>query len=98
MLYNPLWNTEPSLEGLIAWLETKPPETTYNFMTCRGTCLYGQYMTAIGIDWNSTDSKHKPTPYIYTVKGIGTQHIASHEPNTFGAALERARAELQNRR
>ena len=49
MLYNPKWEikTQPSLEGFIAWLETKNPDETYHWP--RGTeCAVGQYATSIG--------------------------------------------------
>lgn len=102
MLFDPKWgNKEPSLEGIIAWLETQPPETPYEFMNCKGQCLIGQYMTSIGIVWNHNS---EGSTYIKTLCSFDNgniysgQSIASHHPHTFGAALERARAKLQNRR
>lgn len=94
--------TKPSIDGLISWLETKDPNGTYNFSKCDGTCLFAQYMLAIGIPWVS--SKYPPTPYIYTLQLVGNdvapgawyqgnvQQVASESPQTFGAALERAKA------
>lgn len=52
MLYNKKWDSqakpvEPSLKGIIAWLETKDPneEFTYESST---TCAMAQYLQAIG--------------------------------------------------
>lgn len=108
MLFDPKWgNKEPSLEGIIAWLETQPPETPYEFMNCKGQCLIGQYMTSIGIVWNHNSIKGSSYNQTLSKIGDGTfstqnileaQRIASNHPHTFGAALERARAKLQNRR
>jgi len=94
MLYDPKWN-KPSLAGLIAWLKTMPPEQTYNFAKCDGTCLFGQYMSSIGIGWTDDMGSNSRTPYTDTLRTMGgfeVQIIASTSPFTFGAALERARS------
>ena len=39
MLYDPKWEVktkEPSVEGLIAWLETKNPKQKYDYYDCGG--------------------------------------------------------------
>ena len=88
MLFNPDWSkTETKadpfkLETLIAWLEKQPADQEYNFRDCSGRCLFGQYYTAMGFDWQKE----------YLADHFDHINIAGLEPHTFGAALERARA------
>lgn len=77
-----------ALPTLIAWLETKPKDGTYNFYNCNGECLLGQYMTACGVKHQFGDGQYAELAEV-TNWGTG---IAFEQPNTFGAALERARA------
>lgn len=104
MLFDPKWN-KPSLDSLIAWLETKNATETYYFSNCRGMCMFGQYMTSIGISWDSNANiPNKASAYCETLRTICpkdylAQEIARggysfHEPeiHTFGAALARAKA------
>ncbi len=73
-----------SLEGLIAWLETQDPATTYCWVD-GGHCLLAQYAKAVG------------STYLKVTVGLnGGRHgepdgIAILRPWTYGAALERAR-------
>ena len=85
MLFRPQWEakTDPlTMEGLIAWLETKPADETYDYENCHGDCLYGQYVASHGISWE--ESRVPFMSYVY-------QHVAHQYPWTFGTALERAR-------
>lgn len=90
MLYDPKWEkktaTDPlSLEGLIAWLETKNPDESYNFHDCKGACLWDQYMgRCTGSEEYEKIWKH------FRTFGFS----AATSPRTFGAALARARAAL----
>lgn len=80
-----------ALPTLIAWLEKQPAGKTYDFCNCRGECLLDQYLDAHGIPW----SVGGPAYCELTDKVDGNwQSIASECPQTFGAALERARALL----
>ena len=81
MLFDPKWEVKtrtPSKAGLIAWLETQPPEQTYNWVRCE-ECVLAQYAKSIGLT------------YFDVVHVVGCKMIASSHPWTFGAALERAR-------
>jgi len=82
VLFKPSWEIR-SLEGWIAWLETKPADETYNWHDCRGECAYGQYMAAHGIPWAIASA--------YSDFRSKAYNIAHPRPWTFGAALERAR-------
>lgn len=84
-----------SLEGLIAWLEKQPEETEYNFMDCDGGCLIGKYLIATtGKHW--TDFGLRWGCIIIYYPAIAK--VAAGEPQTYGAALSRARALLAETR
>jgi hypothetical protein len=94
MLYDPKWEkpevkADPfTLESLIAWLETKDPSETYNWHDCNGRCLLAQYVSErdlITTRWESAYMKISPSI---------RYKVAEPLPNTFGAALERARKHL----
>lgn len=83
-----------TLESLIAWLETKRPEATYDY-GCNGNCLIAQYLKDVarmseprigghyyrnGINGDEVDLPHR------------WNDVAVQDPRTFGAALTRARA------
>jgi hypothetical protein len=84
------YTKEPSLRGLIAWLEAQPPAAEYNWMNCSGGCLIGKYLAAIGFEWYGGGSVK------YLELGVGSPliSVARQQPYTFGAALNRARAAL----
>jgi hypothetical protein len=101
MLYDPKWEvkTDPfTFESLIAWLERQPAQKEYCFMD-NGGCLFFQYLEEMGVDVvgvggasfrreaDDRDGGRHPLP-------TGWPSLASLEPHTFGAALERARAAL----
>lgn len=87
MFYDPTCKPEIksdpySLEALIGWLENQIPHMSYRFMSINGSCLIGQYATEIGVDWHRCHSEFYERNELW---------IASNQPYTFGAALERAR-------
>lgn len=84
------YTTKPdvfSLEGLIAWLETQPGETAYEFSNNEGDCLIGRYGRAHGEGrfWRSVHTAFFEKNWL---------RVASHDPYTYSAALTRARALL----
>jgi hypothetical protein len=100
MLYNPSWKTPKtddvhSLDSLIAWLETKDPDQSYDYFS-GVTCLCAQYYRAKGY-WFVLAFN------IYFSHGLGNatllprgfDFIASVQPHTFGSALKRARAKQE---
>jgi len=95
MLYDPKWEQKTdilALPTLIAWLETKNPNESYNFDDCKGGCLFSQYIVAHGIPYNL----YGPAPEwlaLHDLYGpIACAYPISRQ--TFGAALTRARAAL----
>ncbi len=90
MLYDKRWDTkiqQPSLVGLIAWLETQPGETEYWFIN-PDDCLVARYLKAIG------QPHRMATADIETVFGERGYLAASRRPYTYKAALRRARGGL----
>lgn len=90
MLYDPKWEvqTKPdvySLESLIAWLEKLPAEKTY--IWAGSDCLICQYLEAHGENKFRTYGKFQPELRVALVHPISG-------PQTFGAALDRARKAL----
>jgi hypothetical protein len=71
----------PDLDGLIAFLRTKPGETVYDSMNVSG-CVFGQFYTAMGLE--------PPLMPSILHQYRDAADIAYSEPNTFGAALARA--------
>jgi len=105
MLYDPKWEApveaKPSLQGFIAWLETKNPRGRYQFDNCAGMCLLGQYMAFLGIEWGESPKDPNAgnwakTAYMKTARCLfptsGPMTVLADRPHTFGAALKRARA------
>ena len=89
MLYDKRWDAKVetkadpfTLESLIAWLETRNPDERYDW-TDGATCMCAQYFN-VGALWDSQP-------------GVRPDGLAVVHPWTFGAALERARAELAKR-
>ncbi len=77
------------LENLIAWLETKDPQEAYRFVDC-DKCLFAQYLREsgfvgrMGFETDGGDAwQHLHRRFF---------HVAGVSPQTFGAALERARS------
>jgi hypothetical protein len=90
MLYDPKWSKAPSLDGFIAWLETKDPNERYDYWNCL-TCACGQYASSFSIanpDWIwEWKDRHLTTELNMIGRGSG-----NYEEWTFGAALARALA------
>lgn len=90
MLFDPKWERQTkvdplSLDAVISWLEQQPSDKIYCYMDL-GKCLAAQYNASIGRE------------YIVASAGCGRtlfdeelERIAVSEPQTFGAALARAR-------
>jgi hypothetical protein len=99
MLFNPKWETTvPSLAGLIAWLETKNPNQSYQWADCSGRCLIGQYCASLGISWEEVERSDEGEDSIYFRLAIANDSLAYTRPHTFGGALKRARAALAARK
>jgi hypothetical protein len=76
-----------SLISLIAWLKTKNPKHKYSFIEIDGTCLFSQYLEALGYDRDPVNEHTNP---VWTFLHRNHVAIASCTPWTYGAALERA--------
>jgi len=74
-----------SLEGLLAWLETQPGETEYNFSVVED-CLITRYLTAHGYDWGS---------YPQFTNGYTRCRVAASSPRTYAAATTRCRDAIE---
>ena len=76
-----------SVEGLISWLERQDPATEYDFCDCNGGCLSDLYGIERGLDRAALYALHT---HFYK-NGI-LWAVAAPQPNTYGAALARAKA------
>ena len=92
MLYNPKWSTTPSLDGFIAWLETKDPSETYNWGNCN-ECAAGQYAKAIGFE-NWADQACQGTFLGKLMFQFSHYALISHS-HTFGELLTTIKANRQ---
>lgn len=94
MLYNRNWDKPDvhSLDSLIEWLSTKPPEEGYHYLSSR-ECLCAQYYRAKGFWFVIMKASH-----FYhglnrkTDLPAGFNNIAQSGLSTFGEALKRAHA------
>lgn len=82
-----------SLQGLIAWLETQPPDKRYWYLS-KKHCLLAQYFRAHGLHYQ------QPCPFS-SMLGLrerdvrdDMESVGAGRPWKFGAALSRARALL----
>jgi hypothetical protein len=91
MLYNPKWNAL-TLPSLIAWLGDQPQNKSYNYGS-NVSCLLARYLKDCGYKRLQVGA----TFFIHCDGDVAIPRkfndIASMEPHTYGAALERARAE-----
>jgi len=98
MLYNPQWQDKVlhgiSLRGLIAWLETMPPDQSYSY-TDPFNCVLGQYLRSTGNGGIVNFSSDPVRTWLYFIASgyarAETDPRATPPAYTFGAALERAR-------
>jgi hypothetical protein len=97
MLYDPKWEVKAnpiSLESLVAWLEKRPADGTYDECNHTG-CMIAQWLYHV-------DPASRPGfghSFMYVVNGRNTDfrkfsEIVFRGERTFGAALDRARAAL----
>ncbi len=82
-----------SLESLIAWLETKDANASYDWYSISG-CLICQYLDHIGVKFSSVGANNYVTADYLDRISIPRHFPAAAcpSPHTFGDALERARA------
>jgi hypothetical protein len=95
MLYNKRWDKQTianpfTLESLIGWLKKMPANESYSFLDCKGECLIGQYMTNLGLSWEKDYDYCDICEKIFDDQTAAMAVLAVH-PQTFGAALERAK-------
>lgn len=94
MLYDKKWDqkTDPfTMQNLIAWLETKPPDEEYAYLIPR-RCLLGQFAGAMGAADRSGKSCELSNNIGFASVAFGG---TNHGPFTFGAALKRALAQVR---
>jgi len=97
-LISPTVKDDPfSLDALIAWLETKPADEAYQYCDT-GRCLFSQFGEHLGL------GAGREAYFAYLLKhGITYEtwkcrmtepfgNVAVESPETFGAALQRAKA------
>lgn len=87
-----------SLEGLILWLEKQPGETAYNLMST-SDCLICRYGKAQGIkaDWCGRVFLQTYAPWEKNGTADLVNKVALAKPETYAAALDRARTLLTER-
>jgi hypothetical protein len=104
MLYDPKWEKPAvktkskvlSLAGLIAWLERQNPQGRYRY-SANGDCLIARYLRSHG--WRGLnvgpDSFDGIRWFLFPVISKSypkeMDQVANSSPQTYGAALERAR-------
>lgn len=89
LLDAPVSKPDPfTLASVIAWLETMPPEVSYQWECTDGGCMIGQYSTAQG---SHLRYYHEQCD-AFGADELIVACVASNRPRTFGAALIRARA------
>lgn len=103
MLYNPSWNTpDLSIAAVADWLAMQPAERTYEYIN-PGNCLIAQYLRWLGysdvvvgacaysIYSDDGEFGSLPRPFPNNLWAVAAEY-----PRTFGAALQRARAYLDD--
>jgi len=89
-----------SLEGLISWLETQPPEARYAYHNPR-ECLMYEYLKERGVPLHSTAGDYwrdKEQKAHHVIPAEINKGIVAMLPFTYGAALQRARELLAEER
>lgn len=96
--------TEPSLEGLLRWLEGQDPQTEYDFCDIHD-CLLCRYVRACGhtvhnlgpYTWTDDDGRDHRLPYgLNAVSNAWSPRFTIHD-RTYGAAAARCRSLLAER-
>lgn len=94
MLFDRRWEAKAdpySLTSLAAWLETQPPQMSYKY-TSANYCMLAQYFRELGM-------YYVPVLPFRWIPGKRARRLleslAAARPHTFGAALDRVRAELR---
>lgn len=80
-----------SIDGLINWLRTQPPDTAYQYN--RGsTCLLARYFRAVGVPCVGVDHVNRYDLMRETPLAAGLDQAAKGPPGgwTYGDALARA--------
>lgn len=101
MLYNANWNkprpNPKSMAAVVQWLETKNPEQEYDYCDS-GECLAAQYNDSIGreydLHWALGKGFFGSFSRRFNTFDYRLENVACDYPRTFGAALERARAQI----
>jgi len=91
MLYNPKWEakTEPSLEGFIAWLETKDPNEEYDWSSYNH-CAAGCYAMSVGITKEKLFQTNNEIIRRLSLLARPPNFDYDNRRDTFGACLSRA--------
>ena len=100
MLYDTRWEKEiePSLPGMIRWLEKQPGKRTYNYYSA-DKCVCGQYYDSLGVQFDVYEdavSKFLNQRVGYSGKANFWSDVlwGLYAPDTMGEALVRARKAL----
>jgi hypothetical protein len=80
-----------SLLSIIAWLQTKDPNESYQFCNTDGSCLFSQYLVSLGYPRNPSTMDTEMFE-IWRQLHAKFCYVAQGLPWTFGAALTRAEA------
>jgi hypothetical protein len=97
MLFDKRWlkpkTIEPSLEGLIEWLEKQPPKGEYDWSDTSMSpgCVGQQYLKAVGLTKKDLCCYLPLTTFIFNGDTKACAIVTLERPWTFGAALARAR-------
>ena len=101
MLYDPKWEKQTkadplTLAGLIAWLETKPSEGTYDWWNVGGCLLCNYLRETFGVQMPSSQAWSGHDSFGPNTLGPswGYYEVCQTKPWTYGAALERARKHI----
>jgi hypothetical protein len=87
------------IETLIAWLEMQPASGTYDYQDFCGACMLGQYMAAHGIAWSVANYLPFHNDRRFNAAAQAPMDKATKKSiSTFGAALDRARKLLPEKK
>lgn len=90
-----------SATSLLGWLETQPPEVTYDYCDCGGGCLLDTYLDHCGIPVGDDDlggkNYYRLANIMLNEQGNIDWLVACEFPRTYGAAAARLRSLLAQR-